>query len=205
MNPGIRNSFPYRYLSDLKGLIEWQRRMFAPPSPPLIKNSCLLRNGIANAVWIETGTYLGSTTCFLARRASMVYSIEPALTLFANAREYFAQFKNVEIINGTSEEVLPRLLPAISGDVSFWLDGYYSHGITFKGSNTTPIAEEPQCIGEHLSHFQSVVVLVDDIRCFNPHIGEYSAYPSIDFLVDWARKNNLRWHIEHDIFIAKNH
>jgi hypothetical protein len=48
------------------------------------------------------------------------------------------------------------------------------------------------------------VVMVDDIRLFDPTNPQFFAYPSIDFVVDWARKHNLRWHIEHDIFIAKN-
>jgi hypothetical protein len=46
--------------------------------------------------------------------------------------------------------------------------------------------------------------MVDDVRCFNPLNLEYGTYPSIDYLVDWARKNKLFWHIEHDIFIAKS-
>jgi len=52
--------------------------------------------------------------------------------------------------------------------------------------------------------FNEVLVLIDDVRCFDPSISEYSDYPSVDFLVDWARRNSLEWHIEHDIFVAKS-
>jgi hypothetical protein len=46
--------------------------------------------------------------------------------------------------------------------------------------------------------------MVDDVRCFNPHIAEFSGYPDMDYLVDWARQHGFKWHIEHDIFVARN-
>jgi hypothetical protein len=201
----IRNSTAYKLLSEIRNLINWNNRKYAAPSPHFIKQACLIRNSIPNATWVETGTYLGSTTRLLSKHASIVYSIEPEPTLFANAKRYFDNFNNVEILNGTSEDIFPTLLPKITGNVNFWLDGHYSAGITFKGPKDTPIIDELKSISAHLSHFKKLTVLVDDIRCFNPHISEYSTYPSVDFLVDWARVNNLRWHIEHDIFVAKNH
>ena len=109
----------------------------------------------------------------------------------------------MEILNGTSEDVFPELLPRIAGDVNFWLDGHYSAGITFKGRQDTPILDELACISHHLERLGKVCVLIDDIRCFNPRMPEYSSYPSLDTLVAWATKHKLGWHIEHDIFVAK--
>jgi len=48
-----------------------------------------------------------------------------------------------------------------------------------------------------------MTVLIDDLRCFGSDNPEYACYPSLNYLVDWANKLKLRWHIEHDIFIAK--
>jgi hypothetical protein len=197
------NSYPYRIVSPLISYIAWTQRKFAAPSPHFIKQSCLIRNGLPNATWIETGTYLGQTTKILSNIGSKVYSIEPEPILFANAKKYFAQFKNVEILNGTSERVFPGLLPKVNGDVNFWLDGHYSEGITFKGPQDTPILDELRHIADNLKHFNKVCVLVDDIRCFNPQKKEYSTYPPLDILVKWAKVNKLYWHIEHDIFVAK--
>jgi len=61
------------------------------------------------------------------------------------------------------------------------------------------------CISQNLSSFAKVAVLVDDIRLFKGQIVHYGPYPTLDYLVDWARANHLQWHIEHDIFIAKKH
>jgi hypothetical protein len=68
---------------------DWQARDWAAPSPHFIKRACLLRNGIPNATWVETGTFMGETKRFLSAHAVMVYSLEPEPRLFANAAAAF--------------------------------------------------------------------------------------------------------------------
>jgi hypothetical protein len=184
---------------------DWADREFAAPSPHFVKQKVLLRNGLRDATWIESGTYMGDTTSVLSKVAKMVYSIEPEPTLFSKAEQKFKNTSNVKIIQALSEDVFPKLLPTISGDICFWLDGHYSEGITFKGPQDTPIIDELAVIAGNITKTNKIVVMVDDIRCFDPKNPEFSAYPPVDVLVDWARKHNLTWHIEHDIFIAKNH
>ena len=184
---------------------EWADRQFAAPSPHFVKQEVLLRNGLRDATWVETGTYLGDTTSVLSKVARTVYSIEPEPALFSKAEQKFRNSSNVKIIPGLSEEVFPKLLPTLSGDICFWLDGHFSGGTTFKGPQETPILDELDAIAQNMAKMGKVVVLVDDIRLFGSTDPEFSAYPSIDFLVDWARKHDLSWHIEHDIFIARNH
>lgn len=193
---GLRQNSVYR---------DWADREFAAPSPHFVKQAVLLRNGLRDATWVETGTFMGDTTSVLSRVAKMVYSIEPEPTLFSKAEQRFSNTSNVKIINGLSEDVFPKLLPTISGNICFWLDGHYSAGITFKGPKDTPILDELAAIGQNMEQMSKIVVMVDDVRCFDPRNPEFSAYPPVDFLVDWARKYTLIWHIEHDIFIAKNH
>jgi hypothetical protein len=182
---------------------EWEARDFAAPSPHFVKQTVLLRNGLERATWVETGTYLGATTSVLATIGRMVYSIEPEPTLFAKAEQRFQRTVNVKLLNGTSEDVFPSLLPLLEGPVCFWLDGHYSAGNTFKGPKDTPIVDELTQIEAHLPRFGATVVMVDDIRCFDPANPEFASYPSVDYLIDWARRLGLDWHIEHDIFIAR--
>lgn len=199
----IKHSRFHRFYLSIRDCFQWLKRDYASPSPHFIKQRCLLRNGIPDATWIETGTFLGYTTQFLAKHGTHVYSIEPEPKLFARACTLFRHSSNVEILNGTSEEVFPILLTRIKGDVNFWLDGHYSAGITFKGPQETPILDELDCISRHIDNFGRICVLVDDTRCFNSRLPEYATYPSLDSLVHWATRNKLDWHIEHDIFIAK--
>jgi hypothetical protein len=199
----MKNHPVYLFFSSIRDCLQWAARAYAAPSPHFIKQVCLLRNGFPSATWVETGTFLGQTTQLLARHATKVYSIEPEPKLFARAQKLFSSQNHVEILNGSSEDVFPVLLPILRGNVNFWLDGHYSAGITFKGSQDTPILDELASISRNIDSFGKICVLIDDIRCFNPLLPEYSTYPSLDTLVAWATEHKLNWHIEHDIFIAK--
>ena len=92
------------------------------------------------------------------------------------------------------------MLQKLNGNINFWLDGHYSGDITFKGEKETSIEIELQSISKNINHFNKIAVLIDDVRLFKKD----SNYPPLDILVDWARENKLNWHIEHDIFVAKN-
>lgn len=183
---------------------QWRERGYAAPSPPAVKQLVLARHSPEQATWIETGTYLGSTTAFLSTRAKQVISIEPEPTLFANAEARFRGTSNVKILNGTSEALLPGVISGLRGNVAFWLDGHYSAGVTYKGTEYTPILAELASIGSMLPRHEKIAILIDDIRCFEMPDEGTSHYPERHVLVDWATEHGLSWHIEHDIFVAKN-
>jgi hypothetical protein len=172
------------------------------PAPQHVKWAVIARYGRASDTWVESGTYLGGTTELLAKEAAHVYSIEPGPELARTAMAKFADNPRVTIINGLSEEVLPELLGSLTGRLSFWLDGHYSAGATYQGPQDTPIREELDAITKNLDRFDSVRVLIDDLRCFEPQRSGFEGYPSRTFLVDWANSNDMSWAIEHDIFIA---
>jgi hypothetical protein len=183
--------------------LDWRRRGYAAPSPSYIKRKVLLRNGLSDATWVETGTYRGDTTAVLARVARHVVSLEPAADLHAAARRRFRSTQNIELVQATSEDAFRTLLPRLEGNVCFWLDGHFSGGPTFRGPNDTPILEELAAVGEHLQRWAEAVVLVDDVRLFTGEVHAYGPYPSIAELVTWAGRHDLSWHIEHDIFVAR--
>jgi hypothetical protein len=191
---------PRRYME----LQVWEKTGFSAPSPPFVKRTCLSRNAIPGSTFVESGTFLGETTRYLGERYPKVISIEPEPKLFENARRLFERNANVEILNGTSETVFPNLIPQLRGDVSFWLDGHNSNGITYKASTDTPIACELQVIEENISNFGKISVCIDDVRCFISQSKEYEDYPDVTYLISWADRNSLHWHIEHDIFVATN-
>ena len=94
------------------------------------------------------------------------------------------------------------LVPQLSGTVCFYLDGHFSGGETFAGPNETPLLIELDIISKNLFRFTKCLICIDDIRiCGKFH--SYGYYPSLDDLVDWARSNNLNWHIEYDMFVVQ--
>lgn len=182
---------------------DWADRAYAAPAPQCVKQSVLFRNNLNNATWVETGTYLGDTTEFLSFFSSFVHTIEPAPELYSKAKQRFLEFQNVKVHAEISEIILPQLLPALSGNVCFWLDGHYSGGNTFAGPNDTPLRIELKLISENLHRFSDTVILIDDIRlCGKLHV--YGDYPSLNELIDFANQNNLIWQIEQDILILKS-
>lgn len=185
----------------------WHLRNYNSPSPAFVKHNVLLKWG-GRGTWIESGTYMGDTTFFLSKHAQKIITIEPQDKYAQDARFRFIDLDKVTVVQGLSENVMGSIIsslePEMQNDVSFWLDGHFSADETFKGPIDTPIVAELEAIAENFSKFQKITVLVDDIRCFGSNNMNYSDYPSLDFLVDWARTHNLYWTIEHDIFIASN-
>ena len=167
-----------------------------------------MRRRGGNGIWIETGTFLGDTTLFLSTFGSKVITLEPDSKLFQAARDRFQNNPSIVCIHGTSEGRLAGILndlPAIElSNVSFWLDGHYSGGVTYKSDVDTPIVFELSCIEKLLDQCKLISILIDDVRCFNSTSQEYSQYPDLKYLVAWSEKNNLFWTIEHDVFIISN-
>ena len=192
-----------KFLVELLQIQRWRARGYLENAPQLVKQNLFVKYGVPQAQWVETGTHLGETTDFLSKNYSFVYSIEPGKELYKNAMKKFLN-QNVELFNGVSEDIMPSLLLRLKGDINFWLDGHYSAGVTFKGNKDCPVEEELIAIKNNLLNFTKVSILIDDVRCFLPTNTTHSDYPSIDFLVDWARVNDFNWRVEQDVFVMRN-
>lgn len=182
---------------------QWKSEGYPSPAPPQVKEAVFRRYNLPGSIWVETGTWMGDTTDFLSRFAKHVWTIEPGPELAARARIRFENYANVTVVEGLSEEQLEPILSTISGDACLWLDGHFSSGDTYQGPLDTPIVLELEALSRHLSRLNRVVVLVDDIRCFDPSNPEYANYPSRSDLVAWADSHGFEWSIEHDIFVAR--
>ena len=144
---------------------------------------------------------MGRTTAFLANRFPLIHTIEPSEYCLKIARINTSKFKNIVFHYGTSEECLEGILKNINKDVCFWLDGHFSGGVTFEGETYSPIKDELSTIEKNLKNFKSVVICIDDI-CTS--LIDKNHYPTLEFYVNYALKNNLSWIIEHNIFILKS-
>src|SRR5262249_42641187 len=69
--------------TNVKDWRDWIDREFAAPSTDLVKQKVLLRNGLRDAIWVETGTFMGDTTDLLSSVAKIVFSVEPEPALFS--------------------------------------------------------------------------------------------------------------------------
>ena len=110
-------------------------------------------------VFIETGTNVGSSLTYLAKRHPQVQALscEPDLEAYRRANQYADNLSNVEIYNLPSEDFL-NLLAKREGLTGkrclFWLD---AHGYGFKW----PLREEVRYIADT---FAVAYVMIDDFK-----------------------------------------
>jgi hypothetical protein len=75
---------------------------------------------------VETGTYYGEMVHALLDCFARIYTVELDATLVSLARRRFLSYPHVQVLEGDSQEVIPRLLEQIKEPGLFWLDaGYY--------------------------------------------------------------------------------
>ena len=191
-----------------KSLKNWRARNFSPPSPDVIKHQILKNNNLKDSLWIETGTYYGETTKLLSKISKKTISIEADKNLFETSNKILKNFKNVEILNGKSEDLLDKVISKNLNfkNVCIYLDAHLcqdhlKNTKTFGNENTaTPILNELEIVSKYVASFEKIVVLIDDIRLFK---GKFQNYPDKNTVVNWCKENNFLWEIEQDIFICK--
>jgi hypothetical protein len=112
---------------------------------------------------IETGTYLGSTTKYMADTSSLpVYSCETNPVFFAIARKELAAIQNVDLYFGDSRAFLNELVSrGVHERRSFlYLDAHWNDDL--------PLVEEIEIIAGNWREF---VVMIDDFQV--PHDDGY--------------------------------
>lgn len=171
----------------LRAVRRWRREGWFVPVPYFVRRAQLLQLGreIDARVVVETGTFRGDTTSFLAGHFEEVHTIEVVPELAELARERFSQKRSIRVWDGDSPEVLRRILPDMKGPVLFYLDGHDSGGVTGKGTAACPVREELEvlfacCRGE------TVVVVIDDARLF----GSDPDYPGLEDVRSWVERSS---------------
>lgn len=192
-----------------QALLRWSKRSWALPAPQFVKQAVLERLGIPGAPWLETGTYRGDTTAFLAGSSvlepPLVISLEPSEPLHRAAVNRMSHLTTVKLICASSEAAFePQLLTLESAAVNLWLDGHYSGGKTsLVGESSTPIEHELSVLRRNAERFHQIALFVDDTRQFGNSLIPEFGYPKLSLLTEWAETLGLNWHFEHDIFIAR--
>lgn len=145
-------------------------------------------------IFIETGTYLGSTVNGVKDLFEEIYSIELDTKLATRAKELFREIKKINILEGDSANVLPQLLKGINRPVLFWLDAHYSGGITAKGEVECPILDELKAIFNWW--IPGSIILIDDARLFKREI-----WPEISEIYDLCLEYDKTFLLKNDIII----
>ena len=185
-----------------KKMRRWEKSGSQLPMPNLGKQRVVQEyiNKFSPDVFIETGTYKGKMVYAVMPYMKEIYSIELDQTYFEKAKRRFAGYQNIHIIQGQSDEILPKILNDIKKPCLFWLDAHWSGGSTAIAETQTPIVHEMQCILEHPRAAEHVI-LIDDARCFT---GE-SDYPTLEGLESFIRNFYPDWVFEVKDDIVRTH
>ncbi len=123
-----------------------------------------LRKRLPLQIFFETGTYEAGTTAAVAPHFDRVFSAELSPVLADRARQKLAPFKHVEVIQGSSPDILRARIPALrSLSVLYWLDAHWCGGLSGGMTNECPLLNELAAIGRLND---GSVVLIDDARYF---------------------------------------
>lgn len=176
----------------------WAKQNFQPPVPDFVKKRTILAYHLPNCVWVETGTYRGKTTEFLAKIAVRVFTIEASKELYRKNCQKLAKHKNIVAVLGSSQQELKTILLHENGDICFWLDAHYCGPETFASDERCPILEELKIIFELFPKFRKVHILIDDIRDF---VTGRPDYPDKLVIIQEAVRHGCRWELINDILI----
>ena len=175
----------------------WENKGRPIPPPHQVKAKIIKEYArkFSTDILIETGTYTGNMISSMNGIFSQIFSIELDNDFCQMAKERFAKYSHIHIIQGDSSQVLPKILSSIDQPCLFWLDAHYSGGITAKGDLDTPIISELKHIFSH--PIKDHVILIDDAREFT----DKNDYPPIEYLREFVSKERPDWvfEIKYDI------
>ncbi len=164
------------------------------PPPPLVKQRIVRqhqRPGVR--LFIETGTQAGEMLAALAPCFSRLVSIELHPDLAAAARLRFRADPRVEILEGDSAAIFPRVIAEVREPALCWLDAHFTGGPSAGEGHQAPILAEIAAILD--SPVSGHTVLIDDARCFTGSGG----FPTIDDVRRLCAKRGGTFEVADDI------
>jgi hypothetical protein len=153
----------------------WKLRGEPLRSPHLLKQRAVReyadRYGLR--VLVETGTYYGEMVAAMRQLFDEIYSIEYDHALAVRARQKFARWPHIHILEGDSQKKIPEILATLNQPALFWLDAGYYGWAGLQGDKQR-LTVELDSILQH--KIKGHIILMDDARGLS---GENGA-PTVD-------------------------
>ena len=182
---------PYHYMDG------WSMKPFNGQVRRL-QNICLINNAFKPDFCIETGTYLGTTTTFLAGLSSIkTYTFEISPESASQAKNRFVNnypYLNIQLVTGDSAIELPKILSTLSPDVKIfvYLDSHWLYEV--------PTAQEINFLNEWGGNW---IAVIDDFKIdhdpgygFDAYNGEIvgpDVVPHLNGLEIWIPKEKSEY------------
>jgi hypothetical protein len=161
---------------------------------------------------IETGTFKAEGTLLLREVVSRVWTVELDAALYERATASHSHRAGITFLQGSSDEVLSKLIADVDEPVIFWLDAHGGMVDHLSQKVFNPAGDNTQCplIGElqairGFCHAASSCILIDDARVFLGPLPQLRAgdWPSLVNIIDLLRTDVDRYiTILDDVVIA---
>jgi len=161
---------------------------------PLNKNASELNERKQNKkVFIETGSADGDgIACALKAGFETIYSIELNPDLFENCKKRFYNYDNVNLICGSSEIELPKILDKINEPFILWLDAHWSGGNYIGEIMDVYLPKELNSIQQYSNKFYDSVIMIDDM---NHYLHNTQFCKNIEDLINGIKKTgSIKYH-----------
>lgn len=160
----------------------WAHGVHMMPPPAVAKQLHLRRilQARKHRVFVESGTFRGSTSAYISRFADEVFTVELSDELAAAAERKFAG-TNVTVVRGDSTVEIPKLVAACTSPPLVFLDGHYSGHNTALGEEIEPAPTIIQSLGVAPP---GTTIVVDDLRI----LGTTDGFPQLDVPILAARE-----------------
>ena len=128
---------------------------------------------------VETGTYGADTSYFFSKYFNEVHTIEIGEVYYLKAKDFFEN-TNVNCYLGSSEKILPQILPNLqSKRVLFYLDAH-CHAYW-------PLLDELEEISK--THHDNCIVIIDDFKVPNRADLPYDSYNGHECSYDYVKES----------------
>lgn len=122
-------------------------------------------------MFVETGTYIGESTCEAAKMFSKVITIDVVDELQSQAKELAKKenLNNIEFLLGKSQELLPDICDTHATLNCMWfLDAHHSGPETGCSGDKVPLLQELETILTRWKGEQGIFIF-DDLRLFDKY------------------------------------
>lgn len=151
-------------------------------------------------VFVETGTFEGTTAAWAAENFTQVITIEVNPRWHQYASDKYDAFDNVRFVLGDSRTELPKALEYLNRRALVWLDAHWTRNVLGQQMDC-PIRQELEALAK-CNHKH--VIMIDDAHFWQGEI------PAGGTPEDWVQLDEMQkilpgytWEIKDDVVICK--
>lgn len=146
---------------------------------------------------VETGTFEGDTALLLANAFGSCATIERSANLVERARRRFESDSRITVVEGSSRDRLPEVIPPVDRAALFWLDAHGFYDYVGEDDEENPLLAELDLIFR-VRGTAPTVIAIDDAR----GMGIQPGWPGLDAVTAVMALHSYTSAVIDDVLVA---